>query len=168
MPFVIKEEHSQNIEIIRPVSGSLQTQTTRQSMALVTPFMVEMKKTSNSRAISDPLSTMTSVAYHGLVTDESWKSFISYFYGQSQSSGINDPLGTVSTKDRFAVVNYQEPRIEDCYFRMLKPHEIKLAMAFNQEYVVLGSQKDQVKQLGNAVTPPAMQWLVERGIESLQ
>jgi DNA (cytosine-5)-methyltransferase 1 len=105
--------------------------------------------------------------HHGLITDESWKSFISYFYGKNQASGIEDPVGTVSTKDRFALVNYLEPKIEDCYFRMLKPSEIKLAMAFDNDYVVLGSQKNQVKQLGNAVTPPVMQWLVEKGIESL-
>ena len=104
---------------------------------------------------------------HGLIISEAYHSFISYFYGKSQASGLDETFGTVSTRDRFALVNYQEPRIEDCYFRMLKPKEIKLAMAFDQEYVVLGNQKDQVKQLGNAVTPPAMQWLVEKGIESL-
>jgi hypothetical protein len=32
--------------------------------------------------------------------------------------------------------------------------KIKLAMAFNKDYIVLGSGKEQVKQLGNAVTPP--------------
>lgn len=168
MPFILKEEHSQNIEIARSMSESMQTQTTRQSMALVTPFMVEMKKTSNARGISDPLSTMTSVAYHGIVSHDSWKSFLSYFYGQSQASGMDEPTGTVSTKDRFAMVNFQEPRIEDCYFRMLRPREIKLAMAFSPDYVILGSQKDQVKQCGNAVTPPAMEWLVKMGIDSLQ
>lgn len=50
---------------------------------------------------------------------------------------------------------------------MLKPKEIKLAMAFDNDYIVLGSGKDQVKQLGNAVTPPAMEWLLEKAIESL-
>jgi DNA (cytosine-5)-methyltransferase 1 len=168
MPFILKEEHSQNIEIARSMSESMQTQTTRQSMALVTPFMVEMKKTSNARWISDPLSTMTSVAYHGIVSPDSWKSFLSYFYGQNQASGMDEPTGTVSTKDRFAMVNFQEPKIEDCYFRMLRPKEIKLAMAFSPDYIILGSQKDQVKQCGNAVTPPAMEWLVKMGIDSLQ
>jgi DNA (cytosine-5)-methyltransferase 1 len=129
--------------------------------------MIEMKTQSKARDLNSPLSCLTSHQYHGLVTSEAWNSFISYFYCQSQASGIEEPIGTVSTKDRFALVTYQEPKIEDCYFRMLKPHEIKLAMAFDQDYIVLGSQKDQVKQLGNAVTPPAMQWLVERGIESL-
>jgi DNA (cytosine-5)-methyltransferase 1 len=58
-------------------------------------------------------------------------------------------------------------KVEDCYFRMLKPREIKLAMAFDRDYVVLGNQKEQVKQLGNAVTPPAMEWLIKQVIESL-
>jgi DNA (cytosine-5)-methyltransferase 1 len=51
---------------------------------------------------------------------------------------------------------------------MLRPDEIKLAMAFDRDYIILGNQKDQVKQCGNAVTPPVMEWLVERAVESLQ
>ena len=43
-----------------------------------------------------------------------------------------------------------------------------MAMAFSADYVVLGSSKDQVKQLGNAVTPPAMRWLVQQVVQSLQ
>ena len=168
MPFILKEEHSSNEDAARNIDGAFQTQKTRQSMALVTPFLVEMKGQSNARKIKDPLSCVTSIPYHGLITDKSLNSFLTYFYGQAQASGMNEPVGTVTTKDRFAIVNYNEPKVEDCYFRMLKPQEIKLAMAFDQKYIVCGSQKDQVKQLGNAVTPPAMQWLVERAIDSLQ
>lgn len=40
-------------------------------------------------------------------------------------------------------------------------------MAFDPTYVVLGSGKQQVKQLGNAVTPPVMEWLMNRVVESL-
>jgi DNA (cytosine-5)-methyltransferase 1 len=168
MPFILKEEHTKHIDYLRSVEEPLMTQSTRQSMELITPFIVEMKKTSNARGITDPLSTMTSVAYHGLVSTESWKSFLSYFYGQDQASGMDEPIGTVSTRDRFAIVNYKEPSVEDCYFRMLRPPEVKLAMAFDKDYVILGNQKDQVKQCGNAVTPPAMEWLVGQGVDSLQ
>lgn len=170
MPFILKEEHSQNIEIARAMNESMQTQTTRQSMALVVPQVVQLNGTGKTFLATEPLTTILAGGnHHGLVSSEVWRSFISYFYAQSpQNSGIDDPIGTVSTRDRMALVSLQEPAIEDCYFRMLKPHEIKLAMAFDQDYVVLGSQKDQVKQLGNAVTPPAMEWLVEKGIESLQ
>lgn len=200
MPFIIKEEHAQQTQISRAVSEPLQTHTTRQSMALImpsvvemnrtgsirpvdqalstvlaggnhhgllAPFIVEMKKQSKTREVINPLSCITSKPYHGLVTNEAWQSFMTYFYGKCQASGINESLGTVSTTDRFAMVNYQDPRIEDCYFRMLRPSEIKLAMAFDEEYIVLGNQKNQVKQLGNAVTPPVMEWLVNRCIESL-
>jgi DNA (cytosine-5)-methyltransferase 1 len=50
---------------------------------------------------------------------------------------------------------------------MISSEEVKLAMAFDKNYVVLGTEKDKVKQCGNAVTPPAMEWLVERVAESL-
>jgi DNA (cytosine-5)-methyltransferase 1 len=40
-------------------------------------------------------------------------------------------------------------------------------MAFPGDYVVLGNKRDQVKQFGNAVTPPAMRALIERVIASL-
>jgi DNA (cytosine-5)-methyltransferase 1 len=65
------------------------------------------------------------------------------------------------------LVNYKTPKVEECYYRTLKAQEIKLAMAFSKEYIVLGDQKKQVKQLGNAVTPPVMQWLVKQIIKTL-
>jgi DNA (cytosine-5)-methyltransferase 1 len=61
----------------------------------------------------------------------------------------------------------EELRVEDCYFRMLQPHEIGRAMAFPDSYQVLGNKRDRVKQYGNAVTPPAMAWLIDRVLESL-
>jgi DNA (cytosine-5)-methyltransferase 1 len=127
-----------------------------------------MKKTSNARGILEPISTLTSVPYHGLITHESWRSFLTYYYGKSQASAMNEPAGTIRANDGIALVSHDTPRIEDCYFRMLRPDEIKLAMAFDRDYIILGSQKDQVKQCGNAVTPPVMEWLVERAVESLQ
>lgn len=167
MPFIMKEEHTRHMDYMRSMTDPLMTHSTRQSMALITPFMVEMKKISNARAIEEPLSTMTSVAYHGLITHESWRSFLTYYYGKSQASAMNEPAGTIRANDGIALVSHDTPRIEDCYFRMLRPDEIKLAMAFDRDYIILGNQKDQVKQCGNAVTPPVMEWLVERAIESL-
>ncbi len=50
---------------------------------------------------------------------------------------------------------------------MLQPHEIQKAMAFPDNYRVLGTKRDQVRQLGNAVTPPVMHTLLQRSIASL-
>lgn len=52
--------------------------------------------------------------------------------------------------------------------KVLRQKGGKVAVAFDHDYVVLGSGKDKVKQLGNAVTPPAMEWLVSRCVESLE
>jgi DNA (cytosine-5)-methyltransferase 1 len=57
--------------------------------------------------------------------------------------------------------------IDDCGFRMLQPTEIGAGMAFPSTYVVTGNKREQVKQYGNAVTPPVMQWLVGRVAEAL-
>lgn len=50
---------------------------------------------------------------------------------------------------------------------MLQPHEVGAAMAFPVDYVVLGNQRERVKQYGNAVTPPVMQVLMQRVLEVL-
>lgn len=82
--------------------------------------------------------------------------------------GLNGSVPTVTTVDRVMMVGPDEKlNVEDCYFRMLQPHEIGRAMAFPDAYVVLGNKRDQVKQYGNAVTPPAMAWLIDRVTESL-
>jgi DNA (cytosine-5)-methyltransferase 1 len=200
MPFIIKGEHTLQEGYVRSLQDASQTQTVRQSMALVTPFIVEMNRTgkarsvkepvstittsgthhylalpfvvenkgqSKSKSLSDPLGTLTTKSHHGLITTEAWKSFLSYNYNGHQTSNISEPTDSMTTKERASIITYQEPKLEDCYYRMLKPHEIKLAMAFGSDYIVLGSGKDQVKQLGNAVTPPVMEWLLERAIQSL-
>jgi len=78
-------------------------------------------------------------------------------------------MGTVTTKERVSLVLTPGNKVDinDCTYRMLKDHEIKAAMAFNKDYIILGGTKDRIKQLGNAVTPPAMELLAERCILSL-
>lgn len=167
-PFITLNEHTKVAPQIKSVTDVIQTQATRQTMALVTPpFIIELKKSSNARSIESPLSCATTVGYHGLITNDKLQSFISYYYGTSQASHITDALGTATCTDTHSLVSYNEPTIEDCYYRMLMPKEVKIAMAFGKDYVVCGSGKDQVKQLGNAVTPPAMEWLVNQVKESL-
>ncbi len=51
-------------------------------------------------------------------------------------------------------------QVDDCLFRMLEPHEVGAGMAFDPEYIVLGTRRQQVKGYGNAVTPPAARDLI--------
>lgn len=147
---------------------AMSTQTSMINHGILTPFLTDLHSNGAARPASEPVSTITAGGVkNGIVVNESWNSFFTNYYGKSLTTKTTDALGAVTTTDRNGLVSYPEPTIEECYYRMLKPVEIKLAMAFDREYVVLGSGRDQVKQLGNAVTPPAMEWLVERCIESL-
>jgi DNA (cytosine-5)-methyltransferase 1 len=133
------------------------------------PFIVEARGQSNTRAIESAISTQTSNINHGILSTESANAFLSYYYGNSQSSGMFDAVGTISTKDRVALCVHAKDNLDinDCTYRMLQSKEVQAAMAFDQDYIICGSGKDKVKQLGNAVTPPAMELLIDRCIQTL-
>ncbi len=92
-------------------------------------------------------------------------------YNNGEMSPIEDAAPTATTKARHALVtaegNEQEIRVENCGFRMLDPEEIKRAMAFPDDYILLGNRREKVKLAGNAVTAPVMKELVKRVISSL-
>jgi len=136
----------------------------------VQPFIVENNGTSTSRGIDKPIGTITAGGInHGILSSDSVNAFLAYYYGNNQASGMTDAIGTIPTKDRVALVMrpIEKVDINDCTYRMLKPSEIKAAMAFDPDYTVCGNGDQQVRQLGNAVTPPAMAWLIERAVKSL-
>ena len=168
MPFMIKMENTSR-DKIRSLANVAYAQTCTDSTAVVNlPFIVEAKGTGKARRITDTLSCATTIEYHSLLTPEKFNAFLAYNNNGVQVSHITDVTGTQATKERMSLIQDVKPRIEDCYYRMLKPSEIKGAMAFRDDYVILGSKKDQVKQLGNAVTPPVMKWLVKQCIDSLR
>lgn len=131
------------------------------------PFIVENYGQSKSKQITRPFPPVTTEMKHGIINPEAFSSFLTYYYGNSMANSGLKPAGTITTIDRVGLVKYKKPTLEDCTYRTIRPHEVKAAMAFDQDYIVLGNGKKQVKQLGNAVTPPVMEWLVERCAESL-
>jgi DNA (cytosine-5)-methyltransferase 1 len=48
-----------------------------------------------------------------------------------------------------------------CYLRMLLPSELKQIQGFPPDYVVCGTVKEQIIQIGNAVPPPLIRAVVE-------
>lgn len=166
-PFIINLEHTKNFKNVRDSFDVMQTQTTTDTAGIVVPFLIDNYKNGKSRNVNDPLSCMMPVTKQGIVTHESFNHFISYYYGTKQASHVSEPLGACTTVDRAALVNFNTPKIEDCQYRTLKAHEVKSAMAFRKDYIVLGNSKEQVQQLGNAVTPPVMKWLTKQCKESL-
>lgn len=181
---------------VRSTTEASFTQTTSQATGMVVPFIVEMNSSGKARAVTKHLSTVlaggnhhllvgnyspgwarglekptgtiTTQDHHALFSTSKVQAFLTYYYsGSLGASGIDESVNTVTTTDRASLVTSESPRIQDCYYRMLKPHEIQAAMAFQPDYVVLGNSRQKVKQLGNAVTPPVMAWIVKQCVRSL-
>lgn len=182
-PFIIKLEHSQkenkaksaqsNLPMspyVKTAYDALFTQTTCQGSAFVIPPVITISRgKSKSTSAFGPLNTISAGGIHsGIVTTDSWKSFLASNYNGSHClKHISEEMGALSTKDRHALYNFKTPDIEDCYYRMLKPPEVQKGMAFEDDYVILGNSREKVKQCGNAVNPPVMEWIMGRVIKSL-
>lgn len=89
-------------------------------------------------------------------------SFLLVYYGNDGGGGwqpLDRPLRTVTTVDRFALIRHdeREPRM-----RMLQVPELKRAMGFDEDFKLpVGTRRDRVRLLGNAVCPPVMKAVVE-------
>lgn len=173
----------------------LRTQTTRNETALA--FIAELRGGGSvARAVDDPLATVTAAGnHHGLVTAfygnginakptsdalatvTTTERHALLMRNNSSRSGDGaemvtpaaEPVRTVTTKGHQSLLTSKRPTIDvdDVLFRMLEPREIAAAMDFPDTYVILGNRREQVRQAGNAVTPPAARDLVGIVAESL-
>ncbi len=165
----------------RTVTGPLPTQTTRQENALVMPPVIAELRGGGSRhkvrAVDQPLSTFSAQGtHHGLVQAEGitgvrWNELLVPYYRTGRAHPVSEPMGTLTTHDRYSVVarpdTVEVPDVVDCHFRMLTPAEIAAGMAFDPDYKVKGSNRDQVRGFGNAVTPPCAEVLMSALVECI-
>lgn len=174
-PYMIKTDNSKvkDAVTVRSAADPFRTVTTSDPHGIVIPAASIIVNNGQSKAkpATDALPSMTTEMKHGIINPESLRCFISYYNGcngtGAQASHISESTDVVSTIDRMALVQHKRPTLEECTYRTIRPHEVHKAMAFGDDYVVLGNGKEKVKQLGNAVTPPVMKWIVSRCIESL-
>jgi DNA (cytosine-5)-methyltransferase 1 len=116
-------------------------------VALCEPFVVPMEHSNRNalRSVGEALPTITTAKGGAFGLCEP---FLTKYYGSGAGARpVNEPLDTVTSKDRFALV---QPQGMDIRFRMLQPHELAAAMGF-AGYVFTGTKTEQVKQIGNAV-----------------
>lgn len=119
------------------------------------------------RALDSAIPTQTCGADQNLLISPA--PYVIQYYGSTQAAGSNEAIPTQSTKDRHALIASADDRtaIEDLFFRILKVPEVQATMAFHRGYVIKGTAGKQIKQLGNAVTPPAMELLIQRVVQFL-
>ncbi|GIH26021.1 DNA cytosine methyltransferase [Acrocarpospora phusangensis] len=135
------------------------------------PFLIPMRgggDKERARPIDGPLHTVTAGGNHHYLAQAPEALLVPY-YSNGVAKPASQPMGTVTTLDRFGLASADLPEIDinEVRFRMLEPSEIARGMAFAAGYVVLGDKRDQVTQLGNAVTPPAAEVLVSALVEAI-
>lgn len=168
------------------IGDKMGTVTTKDHHSLVTSNLVKLRGTSDehveasSLPADEPVPTISAGGNHvGEV-----RAFLAKYYGQSDSADLGDPMGTLTTKERFGLVTVEGElyQIADIGMRMLTPRELFRAQGFPDSYVidpevtkeiVRGrkhkrvetvtyklSTKAQVRMVGNSVCPPIAAALV--------
>jgi DNA (cytosine-5)-methyltransferase 1 len=87
--------------------------------------------------------------------------FIMVYYGTGDGwQSIDDPLRTITTLDRFALVI---PKRKGHQMRMLQPEELKYAMGFSNDYSldIGATRREKIKLMGNGVCPPVMNTIIK-------
>lgn len=147
----------------RPVSDPLCTVVANGNHhGLVTAFY---GKGINTKTTGDPLATVTTTERHALLMRNNT--------ARGNPAQLVNPVSeyarTITTAGHQSLLSVDQPTVDinDVLFRMLEPREIASAMDFPADYRILGNRREQVRQAGNAVTPPAARDLVGIVAESL-
>lgn len=168
----------------RPVDDPLRTLSAGgQHHALSAAHLVTLRKGSVGGPADAPVGTLTGNDHHGLITTDLvrdslteeqmegalWCSaFLMKYHGTGTNIvNLDDPLSTVTTKDRLALVTVWisgDPYVVvDIRLRMLKPRELYRAQGFPDSYIIERghdgrrfTQSEQVHMCGNSVSPGTM------------
>ncbi|MBR3965436.1 MAG: DNA cytosine methyltransferase [Clostridia bacterium] len=151
------------------VSNPLDTITAKDHNSLVTAHILTLRNNMDGQRADEPLTTIScSGAHHAEV-----QAFLVKYFSTGTAKPIDEPLDTVTTKDRFAVVTIhgEDYIITDIRMRMLQPRELFNAQGFPEDYVIdIDSDGNpypktkQVARCGNAVTPPVPAALVRANL----
>ena len=159
------------------LSEPIKTIDTSNRYGLVTAFITNYKS-GIGQGCDEPLHTITTSPGHfGLVS-----AFLIKYYGSGGScQTIDRPLDTITTKDRFGLVNVildidgEQYIIKDIFLRMLKPEELKRMQGFPDDYIIDRDIdwkpypiKEQVARIGNSVVPVMAETLVRANCSYLK
>ncbi|MBE6902297.1 MAG: DNA cytosine methyltransferase [Ruminococcaceae bacterium] len=140
--------------------------------SLVTAHILTLRNNMDGQSVDEPLTTIsTSGAHHAEV-----QAFLLKYFSTGTAKPVGEPLDTVTTKDRFALVTIhgEEYIITDIRMRMLQPRELFNAQGFPENYIIdrddEGAEYPKTKQVarcGNAVTPPVPAALVRANLPEM-
>lgn len=145
--------------------------------ALVTAFMAKHYGGVVGHGLHDePLHTVSAQGTHHAEV----RAFLVKYYGSDQDPRLEEPLHTVTTKDRYGLVTVagEEYQIADIGLRMLSPKELFRAQGFPETYVtdwgidhngkrIELTKSAQVRMCGNSVCPPLAAALVRANLPEM-
>lgn len=147
----------------------LMTQDTSNRYALSVAHIMTMRNNMDGQPIDEPLTTIScSGAHHAEV-----QAFLVKYFSNGAAKSVEEPLDTVTTKDRFALVTIHGEKyiITDIRMRMLQPRELFNAQGFPHDYIIDRDadghpypKTKQVARCGNAVTPQVPAALVRANL----
>lgn len=147
----------------------LDTVTAKDHNSLVTAHIMTMRNKMDGQRADEPLTTIScSGAHHAEV-----QAFLVKYFSTGTPKSVDEPLDTVTTKDRFALVTIhgEEYIITDIKMRMLQPRELFNAQGFPHDYIIDRDaeghpypKSKQVARCGNAVTPQVPAALVRANL----
>lgn len=139
----------------RTTRDPLLTQTGDLARSLVVPMGHRGPNRGNqARPASAPLPTLNSLADAVVGSREA---FVTTNRRTGRSTHVREPMATVAGVAQHELVEEapEEYDIDSLYFRMLHPTlELLPGMGFLRGRPILGNQRDQTQQIGQAVTPP--------------
>ena len=157
-PFIVERRGEYRT---RPVESAMSTITANDTTkALLTPYY---SASETAKPADQPVGTLTTRDRYALVMRNNTG-------GAEMTTPISEALRTLTSAGHQSLItadDITDAQVDECYFRMLEPSEIGQGMAFDRDYKVLGTRRDQVRGYGNAVTPPAARDLVACVVEAL-
>lgn len=147
----------------------LDTVTAKDHNSLVTAHIMTMRNHMDGQRVDEPLGTITAGTTHHAEV----QAFLVKYFSTGAAKPVDEPLDTITTKDRFALVTIhgEEYIITDIRMRMLQPRELFNAQGFPEDYRIdrdadgkAYPKSKQVARCGNAVTPPVATALVRANL----
>ena len=173
-PFIVQVNHSeQSGKEVRgqDLQRPLLVVDASNRYGLVTTHLVQMNK-SSEQDLAKPFNTVTAGGGHFAEV----RAFLIKYYGQGEGQKLDNPLHTITTKDRFGLITVAgaEYQIVDIGMRMLTPRELFRAQGFSDDYIIEHDDKGkpypksaQVARCGNAVPPQLPAALVKANLPEL-
>ncbi|MBI1425798.1 MAG: DNA cytosine methyltransferase [Gammaproteobacteria bacterium] len=156
------------------IDTPLPTITTRGTQTqIVTSHVMKMRghssRDKHGHTIAEPLHTISASGTHFAEV----RAFLLKYYGTNIGSDMNEPMHSVTTKDRFGLVTIhgEDYAIVDIGMRMLTPRELYRAQGFPDSYIIdrmadgaALNKTAQVRMCGNSVCPPLAAAIVRANV----